>query len=172
MSDLEYELSRNRELEAFCAKHFAKNIRVRKVLFDALPVSPAASMTVFSTEKHGVFAAIESENNAVLRLGDIERLVKEAGFSPSHYVAPEGHKGYFLQRAYNIFTSVYPSRTVWTPDQESYYQLLVPYSPALVKLGSLRGPVRRYNVFSKSWQVVFEPSSHLFVSRGANNAAV
>ena len=165
MSDLEYEKSRKHELETFCTTHFSKNIHVRKVLFDALPVSPTASMTVFSTEKHGVFAAIELEGTATLRLGDIERLVKEAGFLPSHYVAPDGHRGYFLQRAYNIFTSVYPSRTVWTPDQESYYQLLVPYSPALVKLGSLRGPVRRYNVFSKSWQTVYEPSNRAYAPR-------
>lgn len=172
MSDLEYETSRKHELEAFCTKYFAKNIRVRKVLFDALPVSQTATMTVFSTQKHGVFAVIESEDDGTLRLGDIERTIKRAGFSPSHYVAPGGHKGYFLQRAYNIFSSVYPSRTVWTPDQKSYYQLLVPYSPALVKLSSLRGPVRRYNVHSKSWQIVYEPSTHVFPSRGLPNATV
>jgi hypothetical protein len=165
MSDQEYEESRRHELETFCARHFAKNIHVRKVLFDDMSVSHTASMTVFSTDDHSIFAVIETNGKDVLRLGDVERLVKDAGFSPSHYVAPDSHRSYFLQRAFNIFTSVYPSRTTWTPDQEAYYQLLVPYSPALVKLRGLRGPVRRYNTFSNTWQIVYELSNHIYASR-------
>lgn len=162
MSDLEYEESRKGKLEEFSAKHFATFITVRKVLFDELALSPSATMTVFSTDDNNIYAAIESDT--VLRLGDVERLVKEAGFRPTHYAAPQGHKGYFIQHAYNIFTAVYPGRTKWTPDQETYYQLLAPYSPALVKLGGMFGSVRQYNTFGKVWQVVYRPSDRIYTA--------
>ena len=162
MSTVDYEESRKYDLEAFSAKYFAMPITVRTILFDDLALSPSATMTVFATTDRCVYGAIES--TTMLRLGDVERLVKEAGFKSSHYVAPNGHKSYFLQYAYNIFTKVYPSRTQWTADQEQYYQLLVPYSPALVKLSGLNGSVRQYNKFGNAWQVVYQPSSVLRIS--------
>lgn len=163
MSDLEYEEARIRELEAFSSRYFDASVKIHKVLFDDLSLSQSVTMSVFSTTDKSIYAAIESED--LLRLGDVERLVKEAGFKPTSYLPPLGHKSYFIQRAYNIFTTVYPSRTKWTPDQQAYYQLLVPYMPALVKLGGLTGSIRQYNSYGKKWQVIYEPSNRMQVAK-------
>lgn len=168
MSDPDYENNRKQELEQFAAHHFATKLSVRKVLFDDLTLAENVSMTVFSTRDNAIYAAIESSHDDVVRLGDIERLIKHAGFSPSHYLAPNGHTNYFVQRAYNIFASVYPGRHNWTEDQEQYYQLLVPYSPGLVRLGTLLGPVRRFNTFGNNWQVIYEPSKKLMTQRNTH----
>lgn len=163
MSTVDYEESRKYELEAFSVRHFAMPVTVRTILFDDLTVSSSATMTVFTTTDNAVYGAIES--TTLLRLGDIERIIKESGFKASHYVAPGGHKSYFTQHAYNIFSRVYPARTKWTKDQEEYYQLLVPYSPALVKLNGLSGSVRQYNPFGNTWHVIYRPSNRMQISK-------
>lgn len=162
MSDPEYNETRKRELESFSNEQFRVDIAVRSILFDDLTLSPGSSMTVFSSQANGIYGLIESDD--AVRLGSIEKMVKEAGFVPIHYYTPGGLKNYFIQRAYNIFTSVYPARHKWTNEEETYYQLLVPYSPALVRLGGVRGSIRRFNRFSNSWEIIYEPSDHLRLS--------
>ena len=159
MNSVEYRETRKKEITSSCTHHFAIKVKVREVLFDDITLSPHATMSVFSCHNRKVFALIES--TSTLRLGDIERLTKNAGFSPRRYAAPHGHKSYFLQRAYNIFRSVYPGRTQWTHDEESYYSLLVPYSPALVEIDGLHTTIRRFNTFSNSWQVIYEVPQRL-----------
>jgi len=156
MSDVEYNKARQHELEQQTAREFRLTVSVRAVLFDDLPLSATAAMTVFTSHNNHLYALIESTDQ--LRAGNIEKFVKDAGFLPSHFYAPQGHKSYFKQHAYNIFKSVYPGRTAWTDEEEAYYSLLTPYSPALVRLSGVRGVVRGYNRFAKTWEVVYEPS--------------
>ena len=162
MSDPEYDETRKRELESFSKEQFRVDVTVRTVLFDDLTLSSGSSMTVFSTHTNSIYGLVESSD--ALRLGNVEKMVKEAGFVPVHYYSPGGLKNYFIQRAYNIFASVYPARRKWTGEEETYYQLLVPYSPALVRLGGVRGSIRQFNRFSNSWEIIYEPSDHLRLS--------
>lgn len=162
MSDPEYNEARKRELEFFSNKQFRVDVVVRNILFDDLTLSPGSSMTVFSSQNNGIYGLIESNDS--LRLGNVEKMIKEAGFVPIHYYTPSGLKSYFVQRAYNIFTSVYPARHKWTSEEEAYYQLLVPYSPALVRIGGVRSSIKRFNQFSNTWEIIYEPSDYLRLS--------
>lgn len=164
MNDAEYEESRKRELETLCLERFGKPIIVQTILFDDMPASPSAAMTVFSSSDRIIYAVVESSDS--LRLGDVKKLLKNAGFEPGSYIAPYGYKNYFRQQARKIYAQVYPARGSWSDDEELYYHMLVPYSPALVRLRGVSGPIRRYNRFGNNWQIVHQPSPRLYAVKG------
>lgn len=159
MDNRDYDKTRQYELEAASAQYFSVELHVRQVLFDYLQLNQTAAMTVFSTDKKNLYAYVESSES--LNLSTVERLIKKAGFVPSHYAAPHGNKNYFKQRAHTIFKSVYPGRNKWTEGEEAYYMLLAPYSPALVKLRGINGNIQSYSKRGKSWNVIYEPSNRL-----------
>ena len=161
MNDVDYAATRKRELASLCQQQFGKSISIQKVLFDDMPVSEKASMTVFSCSDHTIYAIIESPE--VLQLGDVKKIVKNTGFKLSHFVAPADNREYFEQHALRIFTSVYPARHDWTEEEKAANFLFVPYSPALVKISGVSGPIRRYNRFGQAWQTIYQPSQRLYV---------
>jgi hypothetical protein len=156
MSDAEYITSRTREIAAECQRHFGATVSVRNLLFEDLALSPSMTATVFTTYADEVYALCDSTEP--VRLGDVQRLIKKAGFTPAAYAAPGADTAYFHREGYAQFLRAYPGRKTWTSEESSYYQKLVPYAPALVRISGLRGPVRRFNSFSGTWQNIYEPS--------------
>jgi hypothetical protein len=159
MTEVEYNKIRRAEIESLCLRKFQTDLTVKTLLFEDVPITKGASATVFSTPDHTIYALCVSE--VPLRFRDIQRSIKSMGFFPGAYAAPYGDKNYFKREGYEIFRSAYPGRTQWTSAEESYYQTLAPYAPALVRLSGVSSQVRRYNEISNRWQKIYEPSKAL-----------
>lgn len=156
MTDVEYNKIRRAEITALCQSEFKTNLTIKNFLFEDVSITKGASATVFSTPDNQIYVLCTSE--VPLRFRDIQRSIKSMGFFPSAYAAPYGDKNYFKREGYEIFRNSYPGRTKWTSNEESYYQTLVPYSPALVRVSGVGNQVRRYNEFCNQWQKIYEPS--------------
>ncbi len=148
------------EIHNLCKNYFKVSVDVKSILFEDVPIAKGAFATIFSTPDHRVYALCTS--NTSLSLRDIQQIIKSMGFKSKGYYAPHGDKDYFRRLGREIFRNAYPARIKWTAEEESYYQTLAPYSPALIQLGGVSRQIRRYNEMSNTWQKIYEPARRIW----------
>lgn len=149
MSDLEYNLSKMREIERICKEHFQMQLPVSRLIIPDVPADGHTYTTVFESGQT-LYALCEAEKPITLR--EVRTIIKQMGMEAEAYYPPDMDGSYFMRFARHAFLSVFPGRDVVDSSDLVYYQTLAPYSPALIRIRKVNGAIRRYNPKAQNWQ--------------------
>jgi len=153
----EYNLMRRQECEALVPDRFHVYLPVTELLFDDIETGPHSYAVLFKSGQDA-YALLLTEKGYEQTLGDARRIVKGMGLEAQRFFPPGADPLYFYEEGVRHFKEAYPGRKQWKPDDITFYQSLASYSPALVRLSSINGEVRRYNAHSNNWQKAFDYS--------------
>ena len=130
-------------------------LTIDEILYDDIETGKGAYCVLFRTKRREIYALYMAKQPQTLL--SVRHTVRSMGLEAESYAAPYGDKLYFKRKGFEIFKQAYPGRTQWTKQEQSFYQTLVEYSPALVKIAKIHGEVRRYNPnYSTKWQKVLD----------------
>lgn len=155
MSDVDYDKMRIRQSEAICRSHFGVTLHIEEILCDDIETGNDSYCVLFRTKHRNMYALYVSRTPQPL-LG-VRHITRSMGLEAESYAAPYGDTSYFKRKGFEIFQQSYPGRTQWTRQEAAFYQTLVNYSPALVKISKINGEIRRYNPnYSSQWQKILD----------------
>jgi hypothetical protein len=117
--------------------------QVEKILLANAYVGSMASATVFIDAKGNLMTFIASKTR--LKMAEVQKIISRMGMKGKIYLPPLGDTTYFNTIAREKFETTFPGKRVTHPDDLAYYRTLVPYNPALVVIGEVKGGV--INVF-------------------------
>lgn len=139
--------------EKFLHANFGREIKVKNMILNRIPVSRSAAASVFLNEKNQLFCFIASRSS--FNLGDIRKILRRMNLVPSEYLPPKSQADYFESIATRKFRDVYPGRGNIHERDLAYYKTLVPYNPALVMIAEVRdGIIKQFDPDSvSSWRV-------------------
>lgn len=155
MTDYEYNAMRRHQSEALCRSYFGVKLSVDTILYDDIETGNGSYCILFQSKRRAMYALYISTQPQTLR--SVRQTVRAMGLEAESYAVPYGDASYFKRKGFEIFKQSYPGRVTWTKQEESFYQTLVDYSPALVKIAKIHGEVRRYNPnYHSHWQKVMD----------------
>lgn len=150
------------DLEGTCRAHFDAPLRIARIVAENIPTGKSSCTSVFETKNHEVYALITSDTPLVL--ADIKRIARGVGIEAAAYVPPAFDSNYFLNYGRDGFLAAYPGRKLTATDDISYYESLAPYTPALIKVASVKTELRQYVPVINQWRKVVDYSySHIEV---------
>jgi len=153
----EYNLMRRRECEELVPSIFHVYLPISELLFDDIETGPHSYAVLFKSG-YDTYALLMTEEGYTQTLADVRRIVKGMGLEAQRYFPPGADPQYFYEEGVKHFLDVYPGRKQWKKEDIRFYQSLATYSPALVRLSSINGEVRRFNSNSSAWQKAFDYS--------------
>lgn len=130
---------RDMAIEEIVQKQFGLQVAVKQMIAREIPVSRTATVTIFLTPKHQVFALFQA--TAAMTLGDVGAMAKRMSLTISEYIPPHHDTTYFQTVAKEKFLHVYPGRRVIQDDELRFYKKLVPYNPALLLVEEVKNDV-------------------------------
>lgn len=152
-----YDTMRRRECNEIIPREFHVSLPAERILFDDIETGPNSYAVMFQSKKD-VYVLLVAKDGHRQTLGDVQRIVKGMGLEAERYFPPAADPRYFYREGVKHFKKLYPARKKWTTSDVRFYQSLADYGPALVRVASINGEVRRYNMYSKTWQKVFDYS--------------
>ncbi|MFC2370173.1 MAG: hypothetical protein ACFNMB_03055 [Candidatus Saccharimonas sp.] len=150
-NDLNYDQMRREECQKLIPRVFHIEMPVDEFLFDDIETGRDSYAVIFRS-RGSVYALLIAENGAEQTLEDVRRIVKNMGLTAEKFLPPEADPQYFYRNGVELLKRVYPSLRRWNYDDVWMYSRKVPYSPALVKVASVDGEIRRFNQRGASWQ--------------------
>lgn len=155
MTEQTYAATRIKQAEALCRQYFGVRLPIEQMLGDDIETGKDAYCMLFQTKRHQLFALYISPQPQTL--ANVRQTARAMGLEIESYALPFADETYFKRRGFEIFQKAYPGRKQWTSQEAAYYQTLVPYSPALIKVAKIHGEIRRYNPnYSSKWQKVID----------------
>jgi hypothetical protein len=147
------QLTSKLAVEAIVKDRFGLQLSVKQLVTDDIPVSHTAVASVFLTPKHQLFALLHAKGT--LTLGDVEKMAKKMGLVVDEYLPPHHDNGYFNDRARDRFKEIFPGRHTIDETELRFYRKLVPYNPALLRIGAVKdGLIRQFDAHDSSeWRV-------------------
>ncbi len=122
------------------AKHkFGVAIEINKIIARNFPVGASTYATLFLSKKNHLYCYIYG--SARHKLGEISKICNRIGIKPEIYFPPNAQVDYFNRLALEKFNLVFPGFKHPTDNDLRYYRTLVPYSPALIKVGEIKNGV-------------------------------
>lgn len=152
MSDLYAYATHLVDLEHACQDNFGVQLKIKRIISDDISTSDKSNTTVFETDNHTIYAFCRADSK--LTLSDVKHIMKRMGMEVEAFLPPRGIDDYFVKFSRQAFTATYPGRNVgdMTAQQRAFYQDLAPYSPALVRVGRVKGEIREYFAALQRWQ--------------------
>ena len=126
-------------VEELIKAQFGLQLEVKQMIVRSVPVSRVATASVFLTPKRQVFALIQAQS--AMTLGDTASIAKKMGLSVDQFLPPQHDETYFSGIARDKFREVFPGRRDISDVELRYYRTLVPYNPALLRVGAIEGGV-------------------------------
>lgn len=141
-------------LEKAIAKQFGIAVSVDAVIARNFPVSRTSEATLFLSDKKQLYLYVSGRQQ--LTLGDVKKMVFNAGLKAQGYLTPKDWPHYFDDIGTEKFRQVFPGRTHISADDISFYRTLVPYNPALVLISEVvDGTVKQFDSDNASgWRSV------------------
>ena len=136
-NDFNYDQMRRKECQKLIPRVFHVEMPVDEFLFDDIETGRDSYAVIFRS-RSSVYA--------------LRRIVKNMGLTAERFLPPEADPQYFYRNGVELLKRVYPSLRRWNYDDVWMYSRKVPYSPALVKVASVDGEIRRFNQRGASWQ--------------------
>lgn len=133
------EITDDIAIEELVKSNFGLQVDVKQMIARNVPVSHTATASVFLTPKHQVFAVIRAKS--VMTFGDVRKIGKNMGLEVDVYCPPGHDDEYFNKIAREKFRQTFPGRHDINDDELRYYRTLVPYNPALLRIGAINGGV-------------------------------
>lgn len=133
------EIASDIAIEELIKSQFGLQVDIKQMVARDIPVSHTATANVFMTPKHQVFALIQARSP--LTLGEVRKMAKKMNLEVETYLAPGHDEGYFNRIAREKFRQVFPGRHSIDDNELHYYRTLVPYNPALLRVGAINGGV-------------------------------
>ena len=91
-------------------------------------------------------------------LADVVAMARHMGITIGRFYLPDNDMNYFYRNGVKLFQRAFPSLYSWNKKDVAWYSLQVTYNPALVKVASINGEVRRFDAAAKSWRKLFNYS--------------
>lgn len=157
MNAYNYDLLRRQQCNEVIPSTFHVHLPVDAFLFDDIVTSDHSYAMLFRSGRD-IYALFIAEDGHEQTLGDVAEWSKAMGLRIERFFPPAADPGYFMREALTHFKHRFPSRSKWTTEDLSFYRRYANYSPALVRVASIDGELRRYNTISDSWQAVFDYS--------------
>ena len=151
----QYNSLRQFKCESLVPSVFHVYLPVTELLFDDIETGPHSYAVLFKSG-HNTYALLVAEEGYNHTLGDVQRIVKNMGLEAQRFFPPGADPSYFYEEGMKHFLDVYPSLKQWKKEDVTFYQSLASYSPALVRLSSVGGEIRRFNARSNAWQKAFD----------------
>lgn len=126
-------------VEEMVKKQFGLQVDVKQMVARDMPVSRTATVSVFLTPKHQLFALVRATAN--LTLGDVEKMAKCMGILVAEYLPPHHDATYFKTVARQKSSSVYPGRHNIDESELRFYKKLTPYNPGLLLIEEIKDGV-------------------------------
>lgn len=141
-------------LEKAIAAKFGINMSIDSVIARHFPVSRSSQATLFLSDKKQLYLFVEGKQQ--LTLGDIKKIVSNAGLKAHGYLPPKDWPTYFDDIGTEKFRQVFPGRHHVSAEDIAFYRTLVPYNPALVLIAEVTdGVVRQFDSDNTSkWRSV------------------
>ena len=151
----EYNLMRQRECNELIPQLFHVHLPVTRFLGEDIETGLHSYAVLFESG-NDTYALLIATPGTEQTLGDVMRIAKGMGITVQRFFPPEAEPLYFYQEGVKHFQKAYPARKQWTKEDIRFYQSMAAYSPALLRISSVNGSVRRFNVHSNEWQTAFE----------------
>lgn len=150
---MESEIYDDLALEQIAKSKFGLALEINHVVLRNVPVSRAATATVFLTKKKQLYVYISGQSRMIL--SDVRKIVNRMGCEPELFLPPKGQPSYFDEVGKEKFRAVFPGRSNPGADDIRYYRTLAPYNPALVQVREIKnGELYQYDADSKSgWRL-------------------
>lgn len=146
---------RQRECNELIPRLFHVHLPVTRFLGEDIETGPHSYAVLFESG-NDTYALLIAAKGTEQTLGDVMRIAKGMGITVQRYFPPAADPLYFYQEGVKHFQEAYPARKQWNKDDIRFYQSMASYSPALLRISSVNGSVRRFNVHSNEWQTAFE----------------
>lgn len=147
---------RKRHCEAVVRDKFHLHLPVDELLFDDITTGPDRYAVLFRSDK-SLYALFVDEGESQT-LGDVMSMMRHMGVKPSKVLPPHADPDYFDGEANKHAASAYPAIKVTDPNTLKFHRNYALYSPGLVRIEAITGPVRRYIPASSRWQQAFDYS--------------
>lgn len=144
------------QIENLCYKSFKVNLGAENIVALKLNSSKNSFTTIFTTHDKLLYALCVGDE--FLQFADVKNIIESMGMVAEKYLPPNADKKYFIKFGEKKFQYHYPSHNKVTPKQTKFYQTLAPYSPALVRIKKIKGPINKYDNLNKKWQKAFDYS--------------
>ena len=146
---------RLKQCRDFVRDYFRLSLPVDRLLFDDIETGDGSYLMIFQggDSPYGLFIADGSKTQTY---GDVKEMAKQVGLTVESYFPPHADQQYFKREGEKLFQAAFPALKSWTEEDTKFYQQLVEYSPALVRISNIGGELRRYDVSSAMWQKAFE----------------
>lgn len=141
-------------IEQTCKERFGVNIDIAEVIVRGLQTGAASQASVFKTTNGQVWLYVASQSP--LLLDDVQKIVSRMNMEAEIYYPPHGEADYFNRIGRDRFKAMFPGKPIVSDEDLRYYRKLAPYNPALIRLKSIRGEIREYNLQSKNWRKIKE----------------
>lgn len=156
MVNYEYDAMRQRHCESLVREHFHLHLPVDELLFDDIETGPHSYAVLFRSGHH-LYALFVSDDDAQT-LGDVTSMMQHMGITPSKILPPHADPLYFTREAKKHASQVFPAIKSLDPTTVKFYQTQALYTPGLVRIAEINGPVKRYVPSASRWQQAFDYS--------------
>lgn len=156
MIDHEYDAMRKRHCDSLVREHFHLHLPVDELLFDDIETGPHSYAVLFRSGRH-LYALFVSEDNTQT-LGDVKSILQHMGIKSQKVLPPFADPFYFMREAKKHAALVYPSIKSLDSSTLEFYQNRAFYTPGLVRVAEVSGPLKRYVSAIGAWQTVFDYS--------------
>ena len=133
------------------------DIEKDEILFDDIETGDGSYAILFRSSGD-VYALFVAPDGGQQTLADVVTMSKNMGITIGKFYLPDGDLNYFYRNGVKLFKQAFPSLYSWNKKDVKWYSLQVPYSPALVKVASVNGEVRRFDKAGRAWQKLFDYS--------------
>lgn len=152
-NDSLYDRERRAECRTLIPEVFHIDLPVDEFLFDDVETGRDSYATIFKSNDD-IYVLLKSDSSQTL--GEVQRMIKNMGMTPQKVYPPEADPTYFYRHSIDILRDTFPALKHWTYEDVMMYSKKVEYTPALVKIASVNGEIRRYNSHGSSWQKIFD----------------
>lgn len=156
MSDVEYNRMRKRHCETLVRDMFHLHLPVDELLFDDITTGPSSYAVLFRSGSLPYALFIDEKQRQTL--GDVKAIMSHMGITPNKVLPPHADPDYFAREAKLHCDKAFPAIKITDPTTIKLHQRFVAYSPGLVRIDAVTGPVQRYIPKTSRWQQAFEYS--------------
>lgn len=156
-NDVQYDKLRRDQCNELIPRVFRVNLPIDEILFDDIETGDGSYAILFRSSGD-VYALFVAPDGGQQTLADVVTMSKNMGITIGKFYLPDGDLNYFYRNGVKLFKQAFPSLYSWNKKDVKWYSLQVPYSPALVKVASVNGEVRRFDKAGRAWQKLFDYS--------------